>query len=84
MRFNADQAKTEMEAGTQHYNQMAFVHRRILYDLVDAAIGVFMASSFTAGKTLSTLKLLMNYLRLIHDGGLTISSRIVCRGRTTS
>jgi len=49
----------EMEAGTQHHNPMAIVHGRILCHLADAAMGVSMASSLTAGKTFSILELQM-------------------------
>jgi len=76
-------ARWRWRLAPQYHNPMAIVHGRILCHLADAAMGVSMASSLTAGKTFSTLEIQMNYLRPIQDGGLTACVRTLCRGRTT-
>jgi uncharacterized protein (TIGR00369 family) len=72
----------EMEAGPQHANPMGTLHRGILCEIADAAMGIAYASTLGEGESFTTLELKINFLKPIWKARLRAEGRLVNRGRT--
>ena len=66
----------------RHHNPMGIVHRGVLCDLADAAMGVAFAGGLEEGESFVTLQLSATYLRSIREGRLIATGRILQKGRT--
>jgi uncharacterized protein (TIGR00369 family) len=72
----------EMDAGPRHHNPMGTVHGGILCDLADAAMGTAMAATLEEGESFTTLQLAASYLRAVREGRLTVTARVVHKGKS--
>jgi uncharacterized protein (TIGR00369 family) len=72
----------EMDAGPRHHNPMGTVHGGIFCDLADLAMGTAMAASLEEGEGFTTVQLVASYLRAVREGRLTVTARIVHRGKS--
>jgi uncharacterized protein (TIGR00369 family) len=80
--FEDGVVRMEMDAGPQHHNPMGTVHGGILCDLADLAMGTAMAATLEDGEGFTTLQLNASFLRAVREGKLTVTARIVHKGRS--
>jgi uncharacterized protein (TIGR00369 family) len=78
------QAELEFQAGKQHANPMGTLHRGVLCDIADAAMGTAHASLLQEGETFTTLELKINFLKPIWQAKLRAIGKVVRQGETIS
>jgi len=78
--FGGGEAVVELDSSPQHYNPMGTVHRGVLCDITDAAIGVAFASTLDADQSFTTMELKINFLQPVWESRLQAKARVTSRG----
>jgi len=63
-------------------NPMGTLHRGVLCDIADAAMGMAYTSTLGEGETCTTLELKINFLKPVWQARLQAIGRVVTHGRT--
>jgi uncharacterized protein (TIGR00369 family) len=70
------------DADGRHANPMDTLHRGVLCDVADAAMGIAYGATLDEGETFTTLELKINFLKPVRTGRLVATGRVVKGGHT--
>jgi uncharacterized protein (TIGR00369 family) len=84
LEYSGGMARADMTASGRHHNPMGVLHGGILCDLADAAMGAAIASALLEGETFSTVELHIHYFRVVREGRLTATGKVIRRGGSTA
>jgi uncharacterized protein (TIGR00369 family) len=76
------EALIEFAADRRHANPIRTLHRGVLCDIADAAMGIAYASTLVEGETFATVELKINFLKPVWTAKLRAIGRLVKRGKT--
>jgi uncharacterized protein (TIGR00369 family) len=70
----------ELATSRQHANPMGALHRGVLCDIADAAMGIAYPSTLAEGETFATIELKINFLKPVWNAKLRAFGRLMKRG----